>query len=330
MTPVSPSGHDPAHARPVVAVVVPCYRVAAHIDGVLATMGPEVTRIYCVDDACPERTGEHIAATCRDPRVVVLHNPRNLGVGGATMAGFARALADGVDIAVKVDGDGQMDPALIPNFLRPILEGRADYTKGNRFFDLSYLKPMPAVRLFGNAVLSLLTKLSTGYWNIADPNNGYVAIHGRVLAMLPFEKISQRYFFESDLLFRLSTLGAVIEEVPMRAVYAGETSSLKVGEVWTEFLFKNLRNLVKRIGYNYFLRGFSIASIEVLVGLPLSIFGVVFGAIKWAHSNATGVPVTAGTAMLAGLPLIVGVQMLLSFLVYDTRVVPSSPLHRRL
>lgn len=313
-----------------VAVVIPCYRVVSTIEQVLARIGPEVGRIYCVDDACPEDSGRHIAAACDDPRVTVLANERNLGVGGATLRGFTEALADGADIVVKVDGDGQMDPALIPKFIRPIADGRADYTKGNRFFDLAFLRPMPGVRLFGNAVLSFLTKLSTGYWNMVDPANGYLAVHRKVLAMLPLEKISRRYFFESDLLFRLNILGAVIEEVPMESVYAGETSHLRVREVWAEFLFKNVRNFCKRIGYNYFLRGFSIASVELVVGLLLAAFGVIFGGIRWAGSLASGVPVTAGTAMLAGLPLILGVQFLLSFLAYDTRAVPTVPLHQRL
>ena len=321
----------PAPSAPrAVAVVIPCYKVVSTIDGVLSRIGPEVGRIYCVDDACPEGSGQHVSATCADSRVTVIGNERNLGVGGAVMRGFVQALADGADIIVKVDGDGQMDPALIPKFIRPIVEGRADYTKGNRFFDLAFLRPMPGIRLFGNAVLSFLTKLSTGYWNMVDPANGYLAIQRKVLEMLPLEKISRRYFFESDVLFRLNILGAVIEEIPMESVYADETSNLRVREVWAEFLFKNLRNFLKRIGYNYFLRGFSIASVELVVGLLLAGFGFVFGAVEWAGSIASGVPVTAGTAMLAGLPLILGVQLLLSFLAYDTRAVPTVPLHQRL
>jgi len=317
-------------AAPAVAVVIPCYKVVSTIDGVLARIGPGVARIYCVDDACPEGSGDHIAANCTDSRVTVLRNERNLGVGGAVLRGFVQALADRADVMVKVDGDGQMDPALIPKFVGPILAGRADYTKGNRFFDLAYLRPMPGIRLFGNAVLSFLTKLSTGYWNMVDPANGYLAIHRKVAEILPLEKISERYFFESDMLFRLNTLGAVVEEVPMESVYGDETSNLRVREVWAEFLFKNVANFFKRMGYNYFLRGFSIASVELVLGFLLAAFGVVFGAVKWVGSFASGVPVTAGTAMLAGLPLILGVQLLLSFLAYDTRAVPTVPLHQRL
>jgi hypothetical protein len=223
-----------------------------------------------------------------------------------------------------------MDPVLIPKFVAPILAGRADYTKGNRFFDLSFLRPMPRARLFGNAALSLLTKLSTGYWQLVDPANGYTAIHARVLAMLPLERVSRGYFFESDMLFRLNTVGAVVEEVPMAAVYGEEESNLRIHRVWWEFLARNCRNFGKRIFYNYFLRGFSIASVELVLGLVLMLFSLVFGAERWVHSVQSGVPVTAGTAMLAGLPLILGMQLLLSFLAYDTRSVPAAALHRRL
>lgn len=316
-------------ADPVVAVVIPCYKVIPTIGAVLSGIGPEVARIYCVDDACPHGSGSHIVATCDDPRVTVLANDRNLGVGGATMHGFRRALADGADVIVKIDGDGQMDPRLIEQFVRPILDGRADYTKGNRFFDLAFLERMPRARLVGNAVLSFLTKLSSGYWNMMDPNNGYVAIHRTALAMLPLERISQRYFFESDLLFRLNTVGAVLEEVPMESVYAGEVSSLRITEVWAEFLVSNIRNFLKRIAYNYFLRGFSVASVELVLGLMLTAFGLVFGVDKWLGSVTSGVPVTAGTAMLAGLPLLLGMQFLLAFLAYDMRTIPPLPLHRR-
>ena len=185
-----------------VAVVIPCYRVVPFILDVIGRIGPEVHAIYCVDDACPDDSGEHVRAGCVDPRVVVkTTDSRNQGVGGATMTGYRTALQAGADVIVKLDGDGQMKPEMIRRFLRPIVLGRADYTKGNRFFKIESLRSMPRLRLFGNAGLSFFTKLSSGYWHIMDPTNGYVAIHQRVLGEL-IEKISARYFFESDLLFR--------------------------------------------------------------------------------------------------------------------------------
>lgn len=314
----------------VVAVVIPCFKVRDAICDVIAGIGDEVALIYCVDDCCPEGSGRHIELNCSDHRVTVLYHTDNRGVGGATMTGYQRAMQDGAGIIVKIDGDGQMDPALIGRFIKPISSSRADYTKGNRFFKLESLRGMPRSRLFGNAVLSFITKLSSGYWHIVDPTNGFTAIHARVLEQLPLDKISCRYFFESDILFRLNTVGAVIEDVPMDAVYGGEHSSLQIHRIIGDFLFKHVRNLFKRVIYNYFLRNFSIASVQMVVGGLLLAFGVGFGLVKWMDSLSSGVAVTAGTVMLAGLPIILGIQFILSFLSYDMNESKQAPLHRRL
>lgn len=170
---------------PRIAVVIPCYRVRQHILGVIAHVPPMVERIYCVDDACPEESGKHIAAECRDPRVRVIFHDVNKGVGGAVKTGYLAARTDGCAIAIKIDGDGQMDPRLVPSFVRPIELGLADYTKGNRFFRMGDTRAMPGVRLFGNAIMSFFSKLSTGYWNVFDPANGYTAIHLSVLDLVP-------------------------------------------------------------------------------------------------------------------------------------------------
>src|SRR5262249_39074317 len=155
---------------------------------------------------------------------------QNQGVGGAVMSGYRAAIADGMAVVVKVDGDGQMDGSLIPYFVAPIINGEADYTKGNRFFDLEQINQMPPMRLFGNAVLSLMTKLSSGYWNLFDPTNGFTAIHVDAARHLPFDKISKRYFFETDMLFRLNTINAVVVDVPMDASYGDEVSNLKISK----------------------------------------------------------------------------------------------------
>ena len=324
------AGLDGSRDNSVIAVVIPCYRVLAQINTVISHIGPEVQRIYCVDDACPDRSGRHVLATCTDPRVIVLEHSENQGVGGATLTGYRRALADGAHIIVKVDGDGQMDPALVRAFVTPILAGRADYTKGNRFFRLESLKQMPLARVLGNAFLSFLTKLSSGYWNIFDPTNGYTAIHYKVLRELPLEQLSSRWFFESDMLFRLNTLGAVVEDVPQAAQYGDEVSNLKIRQVLLEFPRKHLVNLVKRIFYNYFLRNFSLASLQLVAGTGLLLFGVIFGALKWSTSMVSGLPVSAGTVMLAALPTLLGFELLLSFLSYDISSQPRVPLHIRL
>jgi len=313
-----------------IAVVIPSYKVTRHILDVLQGIGPEVQRIYVVDDACPDGSGDFVATHCTDSRVVVLRNAENQGVGGAVMTGYRAAIEDGADVIVKVDGDGQMDPGLILNFVDPILAGEADYTKGNRFFDLEEIRAMPGLRLFGNAVLSFMTKFSSGYWDLFDPTNGYTAIHADVARHLPFKKISSRYFFETDMLFRLNILRAVVVDVPMDAKYSDEVSNLKISKIMGEFLVKHIRNFMKRIFYNYYLRDLSLASIELPLGLALLMSGTSFGLYHWLASAREDATTPAGTVMLAALPILMGVQLILAFLGYDIASVPRRPRHQRL
>jgi glycosyltransferase involved in cell wall biosynthesis len=311
-----------------VAVVVPAYRVAGSIADVVSRIPAFVRWIYVVDDACPERSGERLRAAVSDTRIQVLVHETNQGVGGASITGFRRALADGAEIVVKLDGDGQMDPAFLPELILPIQAGEADYAKGNRFWDIEGLSAMPWVRLWGNSVLSLVAKFSSGYWNLIDPTNGYVAIHREALRRLPLDKVSRRYFFESDLLFRLYTVRAVVCDVAMPARYGDERSALRAGAVIPEFLYKHSRNLAKRLFYAYFLRDFSIASVELGLGILLLLWGVLFGSVAWVRGAAHGEPATAGTVMLAALPVILGVQFLLGFLQFDYRRVGNTrPVH---
>lgn len=312
-----------------IAVVIPSYKVRRHILRVIGSIGPEVTRIYVVDDCCPDQSGSFVETNCTDDRVVVLRHRVNEGVGGAVMTGYRQALEDGMDIIVKLDGDGQMDPRLIPRFVGPIARGEADYTKGNRFYDLEGVRTMPKVRLFGNAVLSLMTKLSAGYWDLFDPTNGYTAIHADVAAHLPYEKISKRYFFETDVLFRLNTLRAVVLDVPMTAHYGDEVSNLRISRVLGEFLFKHTRNFCKRIFYNYYLRDMSLASFELPLGLLLFAFGMGVGLVHWGTSIATGIPTSPGTVMIAALPVILGTQFVLAFIGHDVASVPRQPFQSR-
>lgn len=312
------------------AVVIPCYRVRAHVLDVISRIGPEVSQIFAVDDCCPDRSGSHIETLGSDPRVRVLHHDRNKGVGGAVMTGYRAALEAGADVIVKVDGDGQMDPALITTIARPVLDGRADYAKGNRFHSVWNVRKMPGVRLFGNAALSFLTKLSSGYWSIFDPTNGYTAIHATALRQLEFANISERYFFESDMLINLGNIRAVVADVPMEAVYADEKSNLRIGQVFGQFLTKNLRELGKRILYTYFMRDFSLASAQLLTGALMLGFGSLFGAWGWYQSVASGETASTGTVMIAVLPIILGFQLLLSFLGFDMTNEPKVPIQPQL
>jgi len=305
-----------------VAVVVPCYRVHENILQTLDGIGPEVSGIFVVDDACPDGSGDLVEERTSDSRITVLRHEKNKGVGGAVLTGYRAALEDGATIVVKLDGDGQVDPRLIPKLLSPLVGGQCDYVKGNRFFNPEDLAEMPRNRLFGNAVLSFLTKMSSGYWSMMDPTNGFTAISTPVLRLLPLTKISNRYFFESDMLFRLNTVRAVVMDVPMRATYAGSVSSLRTRDVILPFLSGHVRNTLARIFYGYFLRGFSIASIELLLSVPLIMFGTAFGLYHWIINAMNGVPTLPGTVMVAALPIVIGMQLLLAFIAHDMQAEP--------
>ncbi len=320
-----PETTTPPPAR--IAVIIPCYRVTETILDVISRIGEECWRIYVVDDACPDGSGDLVEADCRDPRVRVIRNERNLGVGGAVVRGYDAALEDDATILVKIDGDGQMAPELLPSFVRPILDGEADYTKGNRFHDLNRLNQMPLVRVMGNGVLTFMTKLSAGCWDIFDPTNGYTALHAEVARYLPRDLISKRYFFETDMLFRLNIARAVVVDVPMHSQYGREVSHLAIRSILPEFLFNHARNTAKRLFYNYFLRDFSLASLELVIGVVLLAFGATYGLTHWISSYLAGVTTPAGTVMLAALPVVIGLQLLLAFIGVDIASTPKRPVH---
>jgi glycosyltransferase involved in cell wall biosynthesis len=310
-------------------VVIPAYRVERHIIDLLGRIGPEVKRIFVVDDACPDGSGKLVENSVKDKRVKVLYNPENLGVGGAVMAGYKAAIAEGADIVVKLDGDGQMHPEDIPALVRPLLRGDADYSKGNRFDSLDDLYLMPRIRILGNAILSLWSKLSSGYWSITDPTNGFTAIHRIALQRVDLKKLSQRYFFESDMLFRLNLAGAVVEDVSLPARYGDEKSNLKISKVLVEFPWKFTKNQIKRVFYRYYLREWSIASIELPIGSMLVVFGAWFGLSSFFAAAEAGRETTAGQATISSLAIILGVQLLLSFLSYDIQSEPRVPNQKR-
>ncbi|EIM25604.1 hypothetical protein MicloDRAFT_00063310 [Microvirga lotononidis] len=219
-----------------------------------------------------------------------------------------------------------MDPGYISVLIAPILHNEADYTKGNRFYEIEYLKTMPPMRVFGNAVLSLVNKCSTGYWNIMDPTNGFTAIHSTALRMINLDKVAKRYFFESDMLFRLSSIRAVVKDTPMPSVYGEEKSNLRISRVIIDFPSRYLVNFFKRFFYNYILRDISPATLESILGTILTMTGAIYGAYNWINAGITGSPTATGTIMLVALMVILGVQLLLAALAYDINNVPKDPL----
>jgi dolichol-phosphate mannosyltransferase len=301
-----------------VCVVIPAFRVKSQILKVINEIGPEVDSIVVVDDFCPEGTGKYVLENCKDPRVQVVFNHSNLGVGGSVKKGYRIAIETDADVVVKVDGDGQMDTSKISEMVLPILNGKTDYTKGNRFFDVENVRQMPKIRVFGNLALSFLTKMSSGYWQIFDPNNGFTAINKNFLIKLQLEKIDDRYFFESDMLFRLNILGARVRDISLPAIYGEEISNLKLSRVLFEFPMKHFRNMFKRIIYTYYLRDFNLASIELPLGLFLTLFGLTLGVYNWFHGILTSIPTQMGTLVLVSMSVLAGLQLILAFLSYDT------------
>jgi glycosyltransferase involved in cell wall biosynthesis len=306
-----------------VLVVVPAFKTANQILETVTGIRSLGLEVLVVDDACPEGSGEIIGREFAEDRLTnVITHEQNQGVGGAMKTGFAWALENDFEIIVKIDGDGQMDPALVPELIKPLIENNADFSKGNRFESPRMVRQMPFIRLLGNGFLSLFSKISTGYWSVNDPTNGFIAIKKETLAKLEPELLADSYFFESDLLFRLAIVRARISEMPMAAVYGDEKSSLKIMKVLWTFPFLHFRNLIKRIVYNYYIRDWSIGSIELPIGLVLMTWGAWFGLSAFEDARAVGETVTAGQAVATAIGIILGFQLLLSFISHDIQTEP--------
>ena len=314
------------HKYAIVAVI-PCYRVEREIQSVLQEIPPYIKHIVVVDDASPDSTRDLVTASAKiDRRILLMRHPSNLGVGGAMITGYKKALELGAQVIVKIDGDGQMDMDHLPVLLQPLIEGKADYTKGNRFRDFKSLQEMPFLRRVGNMGLAFLSKAATGYWNLFDPTNGFNAIRSEALVQLPLNKIDRTYYFETSMLANLYLIGAVVKDVPMPARYKGEVSSLLIHRILYEFPQKLLTTFLRRLVLKNFIYDFSMATIYLLTGLPLLAFGLIFGVYKWIQYASAGVPAPTGTVMLPTLSVLLAIQLLLSAIEIDLRSIPIEPI----
>ncbi len=301
--------------------VVPAYRAAGTILGVVEQSLVHADVVVVVDDGCPERSGEIVRERYREnARVKVVRRERNGGVGAAMKSGLAYALERGADVVVKLDADGQMDPAFIPIIRRVFLDQPSLVcVKGNRFFDSAVLRLMPKRRLFGNAVLSLLAKFASGYWNLIDPTNGYLAFNAPLLRMLPWQAFADSYFFEISVLCELGLKRLPILELEMPTIYNSAPSSLAIPRVIGEFPFRLMKLTIRRIVVQYFVLDVNLGTIYLVTGLLLLLFGGFFGAYEWVVSIVTRVPRATGTVMLAVLPFLMGFQLILNMLMYDVQ-----------
>jgi len=305
-----------------IAVVIPAYKVRLHLENVVRKLPEFIDNIIVVDDACPEKSYE-VLQNLDIKKIIVINHEVNMGVGGALISGYKKALSLEVDVVIKVDGDGQMDTSYISSLIEPILDGNADYTKGNRFVDFKALRAMPKVRLLGNSALSFMVKASSGYWNVMDPTNGFTAISNKALQDLDLEVINRRYFFESDMLINLNIENAVVKDVSIPAKYDNENSSLSITKTIVEFPPKLFKGLIRRIFFKYYIYDFNMGSLYMLLGFPMFFGGIGFGFYRWIIGATQNIENSAGTVMLAVLPIILGVQFLLQAIGIDIDNVPK-------
>ncbi len=309
----------------IVSVVIPCYNVSRHIQKVVAELPAEIDWIITVNDCSKDDTKDILHRLSElNKKVIVIDHEVNGGVGSAMLTGFKKSIELNCDITVKIDGDNQMDSSYIPYLLKPIIENKADYTKGNRFRDFKALNQMPALRRFGNLGLSFLIKAASGYWNIFDPNNGFVAINNEMLKAINLNKIHKRYFFESSMLIELYLSDAVVQEVPMKARYGDEVSHLSLTRTLLGFPPKLLKAFIRRIILKYFLFDFNIASLYILFGAPLFIIGLVYGIVNFIEYGSSHTPAPTGTVVIPTLLIIMGFQLLLSATSFDITNYPKT------
>jgi glycosyltransferase involved in cell wall biosynthesis len=303
-----------------IAVVVPAFREERHVADVIRSMPAIVDDIVVVDDASPDATSEQ-ALSVGDPRVTVIRHETNKGVGGSIVTGHRKALELGADIQVVMAGDGQMDPDHITDLLDPLVDGGYGFAKANRFYSLTSWAGMPRHRVFGNIVLTFLTKAASGYWNLVDPQNGYTAITRGVLERLPLGRLAERYEFENDQLIWLNILDVRAVDVPIPAMYGNERSTIKLTKVVPRLLRLLFTGFWRRIFLKYVLWSFSPVALLLFVGSFLTLLGLGVGA--WATWESIGpASASAGTILLAVTPFLTGTTMLVQALALDIAATP--------
>jgi glycosyltransferase involved in cell wall biosynthesis len=299
-----------------VAVVVPAYREEALIGETIRGIPAFVDRIYVVDDASDDGTSE-AARAVGDGRVAVLRHERNSGVGAAIVTGYERSLADGVEVACVMAGDNQMDPRDLEHLVRPVALGEVDYAKANRLFTGEAWRVIPRSRYLGNAVLSLLTKIASGYWHIADSQSGYTAISRETLGQLDLRRIYRGYGFPNDMLVHLNVWNARVRDFPSRPVYGvGERSGIKIRRVVPRISWLLLKGFLWRLREKYVIRDFHPLVFFYALGGLMTFVGLVLGVVETALRIA-GNDVSVGTVVLIALLLIAGSQFTLFAMWFD-------------
>ena len=299
-----------------VAVVVPAYREEALVGKTVQGIPRFVDRIYVVDDASDDGTAD-AARAAGDDRVTVLQHERNSGVGASIVTGYERALADGIEVVCVMAGDNQMDPRDLEVLVRPVAVGEVDYAKANRLFTGEAWRVIPRSRYLGNAVLSLLTKIASGYWHVADSQSGYTAISRETLGQLDLRRIYRGYGFPNDMLVHLNVWNARVRDFPSRPVYGvGERSGIKIRSVVPRISWLLLKGFLWRLREKYVIRDFHPLVFFYALGGLMTFVGLVLGVIETALRIA-GNDVSVGTVVLIALLLIAGSQFTLFAMWFD-------------
>ena len=300
-----------------IAVVVPAYNEEGLIAATLGGIPEFVDSIVVVDDASTDATADRAAEVAAgDPRVTLLRHEENAGVGAAVVDGYRRAVEDGMDVAAVMAGDNQMPPEHLPRLLDRLIDDGYDAAKGNRFLGAPLGMKMPRHRVLGNIVLTLLTKLASGYWSIFDAQNGYWAVTTESLGRLDLSRVARRYDLENSMLIQMNIIDARVTDVAIPAVYGYEQSTIRLSRDVPRILLTLLSGFWRRIFLKYVLYNFHPIALFLFSGLALMLWALGFGL--WAAIYSIGPEsATTGTVMLSVLPFLVGFQLLLAALVLD-------------
>ena len=301
-----------------VAVVVPAHDEEKLIAETIRSIPDFVDRIYVVDDGSPDGTVERArTAAAEDPRIAVIQREHNGGVGAAVVTGYRHALEDGVDVAVVMNADNQMDPEDLEHLVVPVARGEVDYAKANRLFTGQAWQLIPHSRYLGNAILSLWTKVASGYWHVADAQSGYTAIGKRMLGLLDLEHLYPRYGFPNDMLVHLNVWNAKVRDVPSRPIYGvGERSGIRLRKVIPTIWWLLIKRFWWRLGQKYVIRDFHPLVFFYAFGFIATLAGLALGGIEIGYRIA-GNDVSVGTVVLIALLLISGSQFTLFAMWFD-------------
>jgi glycosyltransferase involved in cell wall biosynthesis len=300
-----------------IAVVVPAYQEERLIGETLSSIPEYVDKIYAVDDGSTDRTFEIMQEFAKkDSRIICIKHDKNRGPGAAIVTGYRRALQDKMDIVAVMAGDNQMDPAYLPDLLEPIIEGRADYTKGNRLLNPEYRKGMSKWRFFGNSILTFLTKIASGYWQVIDPQNGYTAISRRALERIDLDSIYPWYGYPNDILVKLNVYGFRVIDVPHPARYGREKSKIKYSRYILKVSWLLLRDFFWRLKMKYIILSFHPIVLFYLFGIVFTLLGTFIGLYTLYYKFVLGGPLFV-RGVLSALLFIIGLQFLSFAMLFD-------------